>query len=248
MYETFLQPLFHDYHVLAPDLPGHGESRWDGLISAWQDLADYYIHILEKNPPQKPMLGMGHSIGGIVMMLMAIQRPDWFGKLILLDPVLLPRPILWIIGGLRLVSMSGIIPIARAAERRKSKFPSRQAAMDHYSKKAVFANWEPGLLETYVESCIHETDDGSLQLSCSPRLESSIYQSIPANVWSLPPQLQNETLILVGERSDTISQRGVQRLQNLMGNHVVKQIAGGHLFPFEKSVECMSLVKEFLAK
>jgi len=248
MYHSFLQPLFYEYDILAPDLPGHGESRWDGLIHAWQDLANYYIRILEKTAPQKPMVGMGHSIGGIVLMLMAIQRPDWFSKLILLDPVLLPRPLLWVIGALRLLSLSGSIPIAKSAERRKSHFPSKQAAMDHYRRKAVFSNWEPGLLEAYVETCIHETNDGTAQLSCNPSLESSIYQSIPVNVWELPIRLHNEALIMVGEHSDTINQRGVQRLKQLKGNHVVKLIAGGHLFPFEKSAESMSLVKEFLAK
>ncbi|NQV49863.1 MAG: alpha/beta hydrolase [Candidatus Marinimicrobia bacterium] len=248
MYQTFLQPLFSDYDIVAPDLPGHGESRWDGLIYAWQDLADEYIRLLEKSPPQAPMIGMGHSIGGIVIMLIALQRPDWFSKIILLDPVLLPKPILWVIRTLRFVSLSQIIPVARAAERRKSHFPTKQAALDHFGRKAVFANWETGMLETYIETCLKDDGEGTLTLSCSPRLESSIYQSIPAYVWELPAQLKAPTLFLIGEQSDTIDQRGVQQLQKLAGNHVVKRIAGGHLFPFENSVESMNLIKEFLAK
>ncbi len=247
LYHSFLEPLFDSYQVLAPDLPGHGESRWNGRIQAWADIATFYSDHFTRNPPKTPMVGMGHSIGGIVMMQLAIKHPQWFSRIILLDPVMLPKRILAAMRVLRLLSLSHLIPLVNAANHRKVQFPSRQVALEHYSKKQVFSRWEPQFLEAYVESCLHETESGILQLSCAPHLESSIYQSIPSNVWSLPARLKTPSLFLIGRYSDTVNRKGMQRIQRLVGNDVVKRIDGGHLFPFEKPDESMELIKDFLA-
>lgn len=248
MYQDFLTSLYDDYLVLAPDLPGHGESRWVGLIQDWNELAEYYIEKMTQNLPPAPMIGMGHSIGGILVMLMAIKRPGWFSKIILLDPVLLPKPILWVIRGLHLFSLSHLIPLARATKRRKQTFPSREAALDHYSKKAVFSRWEPQFLQAYVDTCLRSMENGQYQLSCAPRLESSIYQSIPLNTWNLPKQLSVPSLFIIGKYSDTVNRRGFLRLKSLKNHPVVENIDGGHLFPFERPEASMNVIKVFLSK
>lgn len=246
MYQPFLEPLFKDYNVWAPDLPGHGDSRWNGRIEAWMDLANYYVAHLEKNPPEKPMIAMGHSIGGIVIMLMAIQRPDWFKKIILLDPVMLPKRILSVIRVLKFLSLTHTIPLAKAANRRKNHFQDRKAARNHYAKKKIFSLWEPQFLDAYVETCLHADEQGGLQLSCAPQLESSIYQSIPLNVWRLPKRLLVPALFIIGDFSDTVNGHGFKRLKKSRGNHIVKSVVAGHLFPFEKPTESMAIIKDYL--
>ncbi|MEA3288029.1 MAG: alpha/beta hydrolase [Candidatus Marinimicrobia bacterium] len=246
LYQPFLEPLQNDYKILAPDLPGHGNSRWTGQIQDWADLADHFIKLLEQDPPAAPLIGMGHSIGAVVMMMMAIRKPDWFQRIILLDPVLLPKYILWIMQGLRFTSLTQIIPLAKAADRRKWLFPSRQEALEHFSRKKVFSRWEPRFLEAYVDTCFHPTSGNQYQLSCAPQLESSIYQSLPLNAWTLPKKLTIPTLYIIGKHSDTVNQRGFRRLGKLGGIHVVKSITGGHLFPFEKPIASMALIKDFL--
>ncbi|NQV15865.1 alpha/beta hydrolase [bacterium] len=248
LYGAFLEPLYSDYEVWAPDLPGHGQSRWNGRIRDWSDLADHFIELLEQEALPRPMIGMGHSTGGIVTMLIAIKRPHWFSRIILLDPVMLPKHVLWIMRGLRLASLTHFIPMARAAERRRWQFPSKQDALEHYSHKKVFANWDPQFLKGYVDHCLHITSSGKYQLACSPQLELSIYQALPKNAWSLPKRITIPTLFIVGKYSDTINNRGLRRLQRMGGNHVVKAIDGGHLFPFEKPVESMKTIKDFLAE
>jgi len=248
MYQPFLDPLMSKYQVWAPDLPGHGESRWNGRIEAWVDLANYYIAHLEKTRPEKPMVAMGHSIGGIVVMLMAIQKPEWFHKIILLDPVILPKRLLVLIRVLRLISLTHVVPLARSANRRRNIFQTRTAALEHYSKKNIFAHWEPRFMEAYVETCLRENGQGGFQLSCAPQLESSIYQSIPLNVWSLPKNLPTQALFIIGEKSDTVTQRSFRQLKRASGNHIVKSVPAGHLFPFETPSEAMAIIRDYLAQ
>ncbi len=247
MYEHFFEPLKSDFDIWAPDLPGHGDSRWNGRVEAWINLANYYSAYLDKNPPGKPMVAMGHSIGGIVIMLMAIRRPQWFHKIILLDPVMLPKRILAAMRVLRLLSLTHLIPLTRAAARRRNIFESRSKALEHFSRKVIFSRWEPRFLQAYVDTCLRDNGQNSLQLSCAPQLESSIYQSIPLNVWSLPKKLPVPALFIIGEKSDTVNQRGFNRLKRSKGNHIVKSLVAGHLFPFEKPAESMAIIKDYLA-
>ena len=180
-------------------------------------------------------------------MLMAIQRPQYFEKLILLDPVLLPKRYLWILRVLNLFSLGDLPPLPRSANGRRWHFESLDAAGEHYGKKRVFQRWAPGFLDAYVSHCLRTTHNGSVQLACDRGLESSIYQSVPLNAWSLPRQLTQPTLFLIGKHSDTVNARGQRRLQRQPGNHIVKEVNGGHLFPFENPEETMTLIKDFLS-
>jgi len=247
LYHDFLKPLATEYELWVPDLPGHGQSRWVGCIQDWSDLADLFIQHLERNPIPRPFIGLGHSIGGIVIMLIAIKRPKWFSRLVLLDPVLLPKHILWLMHGLRLLSLTQLVPLARAANRRRSKFEDRKSALTHYAGKRVFARWQPNFLEAYVDTCLRQSSSGPWQLACTPQLESSIYQSLPLDAWKLLDKITIPCLYLIGNQSDTVNARGRKRLARRTGNRIVKSINGGHLFPFEQPAVSIHYIQEFLA-
>lgn len=247
MYNDFLEPLEAEYQITSPDLPGHGQSSWQGRIDSWEKLADYYIQQLDLSAERAPRIGMGHSIGGILILFIALKRPDIFSKIILLDPVLLPKRILYVFRFMKLLSLSHTAPIARAALRRRRSFSSPEMALKAYSKKRVFSNWKEGYLEAYIKTCMRTNDDGSVRLACRPELESSIYQSVPVNAWSLPGKTSVPALYIIGSRSDTVNARGVNRLKRKVGADKVKTISGGHLFPFEDPEGTMAIIKEFLA-
>lgn len=247
MYRDFLEPLEADYAITSPDLPGHGSSTWQGRVNDWEKLAEFYLDILDLEGQVAPRIGMGHSIGGILILFMALKRPDLFSRIILLDPVLLPKRILYVFRGMKLLSVAHEAPIAKAARRRKRTFSSRQRAYEHYSRKKVFKKWQDSYLQAYVDSCLREESNGSVHLVCTPELESSIYQSVPLNVWRIPRKISIPALYIVGSHSDTINERGVKRLKSMIGADQVSVVEGGHLFPFEDPDGSMTLIKEFLA-
>jgi len=246
LYRGFLEPLESEYRITSPDLPGHGDSQWSGRIKSWEELADYYLGILNLEDASEPKIGMGHSIGGILIMFMAIKRPNLFSKIILLDPVLPPKHILYILRVMRPLSLTHLNPLSQAALRRKTRFTSAERAHEHYGRKQVFAGWKPEFLQAYVDTCMRTGADGSVQLACRPELESSIYQSLPPKVWSLPRKISTPALYIAGSHSDTIDGRGLKRLRRKVGHERVKLVEGGHLFPFEDPLASMRLIKAFL--
>lgn len=247
MYIPFLESILEGKYLIAPDLPGHGGSRWHGRIRNWSSLADYFENYLDDLDLNQPLIGIGHSIGGIVNMMMAAKRPDSFSRLVLLDPVLLPRPLVFLIATMRFLGLGHQFPLAKKAYRRQRYFDSRETALDHYRQKRVFARFNEEALSRYVDHCMRPSRQGGLELSCDPHLEASIYRTLPVKAWSLVPRLKVPTLLLVGEHSDTITANSVRRLSGMNPNVVVHTVPGGHLFPFEESARASELIQEFLA-
>src|SRR5712691_8982051 len=76
--------------VFALDLRGHGDSDWPGTYS-FQLMCDDVLGVLDQLGLGKVTLA-GHSMGGAVAYLAAMQRPDRVGRLIVEDaPPPFPR-------------------------------------------------------------------------------------------------------------------------------------------------------------
>ena len=246
MYHDFLSPLFPDYDVWALEIPGHGKSDWPGTIDKWEDLADYFIDYLDTSEIPKPLMGIGHSIGGVVTLFAAVMRPDLFSNIILLDPVILPAKILMKVRLARFFHFEHASPLIQKAKRRKRSFPDREAAIDHYRKKRAFRDWQPGIVEAYVDGGFKTQSNGSLEISCAPELEASIYRSLPTNVRKYEKKLHTPTLVLAGKNSDTLFPVVQHRLKKLEQWVKVEQVPGSHLFPFENPGAAMEQILEFI--
>ena len=70
------------FHVLAPDLRGHGRSSWEPPWTFAQHVED----LAETFP--KPCNWLGHSFGGRLVVELAARRPELVSRAVLLDPAL----------------------------------------------------------------------------------------------------------------------------------------------------------------
>jgi lipase len=70
------------FHVLAPDLRGHGRSTWEPPWTFAQHVDD----LIETFP--EPALWVGHSFGGRLVVELAARRPELVQRAVLLDPAL----------------------------------------------------------------------------------------------------------------------------------------------------------------
>jgi len=72
------------FHVLAPDLRGHGSSEWEPPWNLETHLAD----LLETFEAERPAMWIGHSFGGRLVLELAARRPELLVCAVLLDPAI----------------------------------------------------------------------------------------------------------------------------------------------------------------
>ena len=82
-----LAAVLGEYHVLAPDLLGHGHSPWE---PPW-DIDTHCKAIVETVGAREAVL-VGHSFGGRLAFELAARAPKLVPKLVLLDPAILIPP------------------------------------------------------------------------------------------------------------------------------------------------------------
>jgi pimeloyl-ACP methyl ester carboxylesterase len=84
LWREVARPLADRLTILAPDLPGHGKSgAWEGQGDYLRRSADMAAALCDG-----PVDLVGHSLGGVVALAMALDRPGLVRSLTLVEPVL----------------------------------------------------------------------------------------------------------------------------------------------------------------
>ena len=247
-YRPLIDHLRDHHQVVAltsrPLWPG---SRPESAPS-WHPLADDLIRGLNALGMQS-ILGVGHSIGGVLTMWAAVRRPDLFRAVVLIDPVILPPATLALLRLMRAVGLEGRQPLVRGALRRRRTWPNRHACFEHYREKAFFSRWSDGSLWAYVEAGTRPTADGQVELTYPPESEAHIFATSPVDVWQAVPELQVPTLVVRGRETNTFRAASHRRFARLAPNARFSVIPeAGHLVPMERPEETAEAIRRFLAR
>jgi len=255
-YRPLLTVLSAHYHVLAM----HQRPLWPdaqpGSIDDWHPLTDDLFRFLrstysvdERSPD--PVIGVGHSLGGIVTLRAALRQPERFRALILIDPVLFPPPM---IAAMRLIRAFGLSyrlhPLVRGALRRRRVFASREVLRRGYRRKSVFRYMDNASLEAYVEGLTRPLPDGKYELVYSPEWEARIYITgvwRDMDLWRDLPRLKLPLLILRGAETDTFWASTARRVQRkLPSAQIVTLEKATHLVPLEQPGKVVEYIQSFL--
>jgi pimeloyl-ACP methyl ester carboxylesterase len=82
-WDMFVTGLRGDYHVLAIDQRGHGDSSWAKSYRPEDYVADFEGLVIELQ--LKDMALVGHSMGGIIAVVYTARHPDMVNKLVIGD-------------------------------------------------------------------------------------------------------------------------------------------------------------------
>jgi pimeloyl-ACP methyl ester carboxylesterase len=245
MYLPLMNELARDFRVIGLNLRGQ-DGLTEGILN-WHRLAFDLIGFLE-SLGCGPVIGVGHSIGAVTAMFSAARRPDLFSRVVLLDPVLLPRKYVLLIRFMKLFRKKDRFPLAMRARRRRNGWQSREEALSYFRNKELFNEWEDEFLRAYVTYGLRPEPDGRVVLVCPPEAEARGFENYPVDVWSWPKLLETPTLIVRGEKSDALTQKCYQKFCRLCpsAQGVVMQ-GTGHFVPMQNSAETIQLIKDFCA-
>jgi pimeloyl-ACP methyl ester carboxylesterase len=248
-YTPFIQYLVDDLHILASDVRGHGGS--DQLqvkrVRHWDIFAeDLKVLIEQKMSP--PIIGIGHSLGAVTTYIAAAQNPHLFSGIVLIDPVILPRRLLWLIAAMRLLGLRGNLPLAKMARRRRRIFKGKQEALRLFAAgRGIFKSWSKEFVHAYLECGLLEKDEKTAVLKCDPELEAQIFESIPLNVWRYAKNITCPVLAIRGELSEIFFADAAERLKAIIADYELHTIPhSGHFPPMEKPRESARLILDFI--
>ncbi len=200
-YRRMAEALTPEFSVWALDQRGHGASGKPpgGRFDDWGRFADDLLRVIDAVEPGVAWRGMGHSLGGGVVLLAEAVRPGTFSALCCYEPVVLPPEWLPASGEPSHSRTSDPVPLAVLARKRRPSFPSRQAAFDNYRSKPPFAAFDPAALRDYVEYGFVDAPDGSVTLACEREHEAAVFESAPASrVWDRLDEVRPPVAILAG--------------------------------------------------
>jgi pimeloyl-ACP methyl ester carboxylesterase len=237
-YSKFLAE-FSDRYVLAP-IPVLGLGRWP-VGKNWSGLVDELEAFIE--PLAKPVLGMGHSMGAVVMFMLASRRPEWFSNVVMLDPPLVngwARP-LFVLAHL-LGQTDRITPAGKSLHRRHH-WPDAESVQQYFNGRGMFRHFDPECLQDYIRSAVIKGDNG-WNLLISPLLEVEKFRQTPRNLHRFA-RLQTPSLLVNGSRTQDGFVSGATRHVRQHGmTH--GQAPGSHMFPLENPVETAAVIRAWL--
>jgi pimeloyl-ACP methyl ester carboxylesterase len=85
------ETLAPEYHVVAPDLRGHGESEWDAEQRYTDEQLAADVRALAQRLNLRPFTLVGHSMGGAVAFTYAARYPSDVTRLVIEDSAPMPR-------------------------------------------------------------------------------------------------------------------------------------------------------------
>jgi pimeloyl-ACP methyl ester carboxylesterase len=158
---TELVPLLVRRHrLLVPDLPGHGGSTALPAVAGLEPFADRVALVAEREG-MLPAPVVGHSLGGMVVLRMALRRPDDIPALVLAAAAGLSVGNVW---GRNMLSVFSIIRPGRLAARyrsRVSRSPLLRRLVFGFVSVADPAGLTDEAVEGFLAAQLLHTDVGS---------------------------------------------------------------------------------------
>jgi pimeloyl-ACP methyl ester carboxylesterase len=112
-----LAPLLAGRHRLViPDLPGHGGSEPLAAVSGLQPYADRVATVMERERVERAPV-VGHSLGGLVVLRLALRRPEKVSAIVLAGSAGLSLSGVWL---RNLLTVFTIVRPGRLAGRHRS--------------------------------------------------------------------------------------------------------------------------------
>lgn len=184
-----VRELLADVPTVAWDHPGHGGGPNVVLPVDWRLFGRYVLEVTERGG-----IGVGHSMGAAALAMAQADDAARFRALVLIEPIVFPGP----------YRREERDVMATTAERRKSVFESREAALENFRGRDPFEKWVDAALDAYIECGLIGKDE--VRLACRPEVEADIYRGWKAHdTWDRLGSIDIPVLVMAGEHSDTIT-------------------------------------------
>lgn len=180
-----------------------------------------------------PVWLVGHSLGGVLSLLVAARYPELSRGVVLVDSPLLAGWKAWVLSALKRSGLVSRLSPGKVSRTRRNQWPDAQSALAHFQSKPVFSRWHPAVLQDYITHGTVEQGDRRV-LAFDRLVETAIYNTLPHNV---PSTLRHHPLqcpvgFVGGLDSEECRTVGLDLVRRITQGRMV-MLPGTHLIPME---------------
>ena len=217
------------YHVVAPDLLGHGRSPWE---PPWR--IENHLEAIVATVGARESVLIGHSFGGRLAFELAARAPKLVPKLVLLDPAIL---------------IPGHVALGAAERERPEKsYVSFDELIERRYDESQLHLAPRELVVEDLAAHVDTGDDGRLRYRYCQAAVVAAYGEMA----SQPPPFENvrvPTLLVLGERSYLPYDHLLDAHRSALGDLLeVVRVPGGHTVTWDALDETSAAIGAFLAR
>jgi pimeloyl-ACP methyl ester carboxylesterase len=231
------------FHVIAPDLRGHGDSDWATGSSYSQADHVYDLNCLMKSAGLEKVAIVGHSLGGMVSLTYAGAFPDKVSRLAVLDGVIsfpgrTVKPI-----EVRIAEWVG--DLDKTAQRKAQRHASVADGADRMLARNARLTREQAMhLATHA---LKRNADGGYGWKFDPYLRARApYRLSLEDHIALWSRIQCPTLLVSGSESFLPDPEAAGVLKHFRQAELVRIQGAGHWLQHDKPAEVIDVLKTFL--
>ena len=227
-----------DWSIWLTDVPGHGGSTQPTThMPNWQKMANTVADAIYRQANVKddgPLIGIGHSMGGVLTLLAAVKYPDLFSEIILLDPVLFQTEMIIAQQLMRATGTWRQSALVKSVANRTATWPSLNNMKDSIASKSFYKAWHPQVISDYCEFSASANNNATVQLDCQPSWEASIFGSYPKGLWQAVHHIEIPVEILIAAKTYFFIPKAVKRAAKVNKNIQWQTFGQHHCFPMEQ--------------
>ncbi|MBA6339906.1 alpha/beta hydrolase [Colwellia sp. MB02u-10] len=239
-----------DWSIWLTDVPGHGYSTQPTTrMPNWQKMANTLadaIYLQANVKENGPLMGIGHSMGGVITLLAAVKYPDLFSEIILLDPVLFQTEMIIAQQLMRATGAWRKSSLVKSVANRTAIWPSLANMKENIAGKSFYKAWHPQVISDYCEFSTHVSHQDSVTLSCQPSWEASIFGSYPKGLWRAIYNIKIPVDILMANKSYFFIPKAVKRAAKINKNIQWQKFGQHHCFPMEQPLETAKAITDLI--
>lgn len=242
LYWPFLRRLSQHYDLIWHDIHGHGDSdAGDRPFAGWRRTVQWAGMAIDAlGLGRRRLLGMGHSYGGCMTIILAAERPALFQSLVLTDPFMVPEKV-------ERQYRQMVAALVEKTRRRNPYWPDADAVRRYLAGRFMFQDWSEEGIEAFLAFNMDVVADGGLTLKCPPAIEAGVYDDVVDGLWPSVRRLSVPTVILSGDRTVPFFAAGHREAAAINGRIRLRTVSGGHNYMQERPAQAAAAALEAIA-
>ena len=246
VYQKLFDLLKDEYDIIY--VPLLGPDKRYPIDNHWESLTNQVIDSIVRQAKGRPVIGLGHSLGSVLTFQAALKRPELFSQVIMLDPPLIMGKESFALHVAKLFKLKALDKMSPAglSKRRRDHWESREQAAELLRPKGFYQHFEAACFQAYIDHAL--MDDplrGGVELTIPKMDEVEIFRTNPSRWWLPQTKPKMPVHLVVAEQSPFLPRKFPQQVKKKFGVPFTVT-PGGHMFPLERPVEVVKLVKELI--